>query len=1330
MADAPIQIIDNDDGEFDWEEAVQQIEVACRNTLPSISCNPPPPPPALWRETKFSNKCHKTCRQSTLEKFVTCNGSSKSLSEMQIDKGRDEESRIEAKERVLYVGIDPEAAKTWIYPANVPCRDYQLTITKTALFSNTLVALPTGLGKTLIAAVVMYNYFRWFPEGKIVFAAPSRPLVMQQIEACHNIVGIPQEWTIDMTGQTSPTKRALLWKSKRVFFVTPQVLEKDIQSGICLVKYLVCLVIDEAHRAMGNYSYCMAVRKLMAVPVQLRILALTATPGSKHQTIQHVIDNLHISILEYRSESDHDVSPYVHDRKIELLEVPMGQNAIAVNNLLLDVIRPIAARLCTMGLLQNRDFQTLSPYDLLNSRDQFRQAPPQELSHLKYGEVEGYFGVLITLYHIRKLLSSHGIRPAYEMLEEKLKQGSFARLMSRNEVIQKAKLIMQENLSHGALSPKFSKMIEILVDHFRTNNPQNSRVIIFSNFRGSVRDIMEALSHVGDSIKAAQFVGQSSGKTTKGQTQKVQQAVLEKFRSGGYNVIVATSIGEEGLDIMEVDLVICFDANISPLRMIQRMGRTGRKHDGRVDILPSNIHWTLLVLACEGTELKGYMRKQATSKAVRKQMRNGGMNSFTFHSSPRMVPHIYKPELQCLELSIKQFVPRGRKVKDGCIDAPKVIEKLADAEAVLLAKYFEAEENAWKPSLIAFPRFQELPSTVHRVMHSSRTGFLIDVLQFLKVGSSEQHIKSRKESPDSINSADVEKKIPNTVSIPMSEEKCSMLDCPDEVLTSACIENKKSNLPLEALPLHSYLFGSEVASVDSHGRVLVAQVNFVAALGASNRDRCKSTDAGHRSEFCADARTAEMLETADNDENILQRPLSEEKHPCQRIDCGGSPNNLVHRSPMLHAECNDDIELSPRLTSFIRRGCVPESPLNNIGLSNGEGRDQMSVAEPTLLTKLCAERLTSTSGFDQKEANATNDPHLSDVGNSPVKAKALTPVHKAAKIAFKTGNIPNPFAGLEIQTTLGNLSNDSYGKDWHMGLAEKSETVEVTCKFKRLRKIGDSVKGKLSVAVPNLIKPRKGNREQFKDVRNLIEEEAEVSSEVEVSDDEVDEQDDDDSYEDSFIDDKVDPTAANSQAEDGKIDMMAIYRRSLLSQSPIIRRQDCSSFLSPESAASMIRTTGSGSCSRRAASSPHTPQDHSESAEISVERNSLSSRFSKGVTSTSGRILENTDTIESRKRKFSRGIRSVSAINLDNEFMLDSTAAGGVSPVLDQADLNGDLLSDDQFYEGLDFDELESQAAKLLNQKAEPFVQKERISDLAPEKNSVPSCPSFDLGIP
>ncbi|CAA7024326.1 unnamed protein product [Microthlaspi erraticum] len=585
----PVEIFE-DDG-FDWEAAVREIDLVCLQKASNASSSSthftPPPPPPIPKPNVTKRPPAK--RQSTLDSFVgrpEHRPPSPPENQVASDPNFDAfECGDNNNDKSPCVGIDPETAKTWIYPVNVPLRDYQFAITKTALFSNTLVALPTGLGKTLIAAVVMYNYFRWFPEGKIVFAAPSKPLVMQQIEACHNIVGIPQEWTIDLTGQTCPSKRAYLWKSKRVFFVTPQVLEKDIQSGTCLTNYLVCLVIDEAHRALGNYSYCVVVRELMAVPIQLRILALTATPGSKTQAIQGIIDNLQISTLEYRNESDHDVCPYVHDRRVELIEVPLGQDADEVSKRLLDVIRPYATRLKKFGVNLSRDCQTLSPHELLMARDKFRQAPLPGIPHISHGDVEACFSALITLYHIRKLLSSHGIRPAYEMLEEKLQPGPFARLMSKNEDIRKTKLLMQQRLSNGATSPKLSKMLEILVDHFKVKDPKTSRVIIFSNFRGSVRDIMDALSNIGDLVKATEFIGQSSGKTLKGQSQKVQQAVLEKFRAGGFNVIVATSIGEEGLDIMEVDLVICFDANVSPLRMIQRMGRTGRKSSGRVDIL-------------------------------------------------------------------------------------------------------------------------------------------------------------------------------------------------------------------------------------------------------------------------------------------------------------------------------------------------------------------------------------------------------------------------------------------------------------------------------------------------------------------------------------------------------------------------------------------------------------------------------------------------------------------------------------------------------------------------------------------------------------------------
>jgi fanconi anemia group M protein len=176
-------------------------------------------------------------------------------------------------EMVLASGsvLDPVAAQQWIFPNNYPIREYQRSIVEKALFQNTLVSLPTGMGKTLIAAVVMYNYYRWYPNGKIIFLAPTKPLVAQQMSACYDIVGIPENETAHFDGSCAVAVREGLWHEKRVFFCTPQVsdcsvslssqlilcqtVDNDIQHNRCPVTDIVCLVIDEAHRATGNYAY-------------------------------------------------------------------------------------------------------------------------------------------------------------------------------------------------------------------------------------------------------------------------------------------------------------------------------------------------------------------------------------------------------------------------------------------------------------------------------------------------------------------------------------------------------------------------------------------------------------------------------------------------------------------------------------------------------------------------------------------------------------------------------------------------------------------------------------------------------------------------------------------------------------------------------------------------------------------------------------------------------------------------------------------------------------------------------------------------------------------
>ncbi|XP_074273332.1 DEAD-box ATP-dependent RNA helicase FANCM isoform X2 [Silene latifolia] len=1104
-----------------------------------------------------------------------------------------------------------------------------------------------------------------------------------------------------MTGQTSPPKRASLWRSKRVFFVTPQVLEKDIQSGACLVKYLVCLVIDEAHRAMGNYAYCVAVRELTAVPVQLRILALTATPGSKQQTIQQVIDNLQISTLEYRSESDVDVCPYVQNRKVELFEVPMGKDATEINNLLLEAIRPIATRLGTMGVLPNRDYQTLSPCDLLNSRDKFRQAPPPELSSVKYSEVEGYFGVLITLYHIRKLLSSHGIRPAHEMLEEKLKQGYFARFMSRNESIEKANVMMQRSMSHGAPSPKLSKLIDVLVDHFRNNDPQKSRVIIFSNFRGSVRDILDSLAHIGHLVKATQFIGQSSGKTLKGQTQKIQQAVLEKFRTGGYNVIVATSIGEEGLDIMEVDLVICFDANVSPLRMIQRMGRTGRKHDGRV-----------VVLACEGTEMKGYKRKLATCKTVGKHMQNGGTNSFNFHCSPRMVPHLYKPEVQFVELSIEKFVRQIKKVKTDSPQASKYREKLNDADAALLKRYFHPSREPCKLSLIAFPHFQAFPSGIHSVKHSVRAGWLIDAMQHLQGLSSttsklfsSNYSRSQCLTPEG-SEQHIERQTAHMPGTPMDDEEQDILDSTPKISkvvppVPAILPQKKQNVSDTSIQVGR---GHSVGS-------LQFQIN------------------------------GEITETATDGAVIPLNPPNGENSPKENV-VPETTDAMESESPPITAGKFDlDIsDLSPRLTTFVESGFVPESPLAEDFRFDKKGdADCHSDAlknDTLFLNQSPARCLVSSFTSAQEDAVAA------------IQIREITPLVVANVGTCLDGETEGPS---NVRTPLRNLTNSSCSEDWRMSSGEKSGT-DKSLKLKRLRKIGDLAKTRRQLNTKNMASCSSANlastdaslmvikhgrvKKLFEDARDFIDEEAEVSSEDVVPDSEDEPNyENSDAYEDSFIDDQVDATAGSSQAEDSKLDMMAIYRRSLLSQSPYQEHQKHCTLVSPKSGPSMITIYESDDeCSGKTRT--QTPRSRPKSNFSG--RNSVCSRVRhltrETIPSHSNSPLVSKST-DSRKRKQNpSGAYSLPVKNLEKEFSSHSAFSSkenkpNEATVANGPDVSWPGFSDDQFYEGIDLDELEAQAAKAISQRSGASMQNRKISEPSTENTMLVSGPSFDLGI-
>lgn len=538
---------------------------------------------------------------------------------------------------------------TWVYPTNIgTVRDYQFNISQKGLFYNLLVALPTGLGKTFIAATVMLNWFRWTKDAQIVFTAPTKPLVSQQVAACLGIAGIPRSHTTLLTGNVPPGTRAEEWQTKRVFFMTPQTLINDLKTGIADPKRIVLLVVDEAHRATGGYAYVEVVKFLRRFNQSFRVLALTATPGSTVEAVQAVIDGLDIARVEIRTEQSLDIREYVHARNVDVQTFTNSEEMSLCMDLMSKALQPSVDQLRNMNAYWGRDPMMLTAFGLTKARQQWMASDAGRNANFGLkGKVNALFTVLASLAHSIDLLKYHGIVPFYNHLvsfksnTDGQKGGKTQRAIVQDDSFKRLMDHLQpwcrdtEFIGH----PKLGYLRESVLNYFMDNGEgingtgtSNTRVMIFAHFRDSAEEITRVLKRQEPIIRPHVFVGQASAKGSEGMDQKTQLGVIEKFKNGTYNTIVATSIGEEGLDIGEVDLIVCYDSSASPIRMLQRMGRTGRKRAGNIKLL-----------LMQGKEEESYIKAKDNYEKMQELIASGTRFEFHDDKSARILPKDMKP---------------------------------------------------------------------------------------------------------------------------------------------------------------------------------------------------------------------------------------------------------------------------------------------------------------------------------------------------------------------------------------------------------------------------------------------------------------------------------------------------------------------------------------------------------------------------------------------------------------------------------------------------------------------------------------------------------------
>src|ERR1035437_4383873 len=461
-------------------------------------------------------------------------------------------------------------------------RLYQLNLTEKALEGSSLVVLPTGLGKTIIALFVIASRLQRF-GGKALILSPTKPLVDQHAAFFKKVMTLPDDEILAFTGSIAPLERKKLWTQGKLIVSTPQVIENDLLTKRISLEDVSHITFDEAHRAVGNYAYSFIAKKYFESAKDPHILGITASPGSSDEKISEVCQALHVEKVAVKTENDRDVRPYVQEKEIEWLQVQLPAEIAEIRNYLEKILDDRLRVLRDLGLSSGSG-KYISKKDLLLLNKKLQG------EILIGGDPNVYFAIsvcaeMMKVNHAVEMVETQGLETLRKYLEKLNAEASSssatkaAKRVMDDVYMRKALYRVREcNVEH----PKLEHARRILSEQLERS--PDSRTIVFTNYRDTAEIVVNALSEV-PGIVPIRFVGQGSRHKDKGLTQKQQAEILEKFRTGEYNVLVATSVAEEGLDIPSTDLVLFYEPIPSEIRSIQRKGRTGRQHKGRVIVL-------------------------------------------------------------------------------------------------------------------------------------------------------------------------------------------------------------------------------------------------------------------------------------------------------------------------------------------------------------------------------------------------------------------------------------------------------------------------------------------------------------------------------------------------------------------------------------------------------------------------------------------------------------------------------------------------------------------------------------------------------------------------
>lgn len=453
-------------------------------------------------------------------------------------------------------------------------RKYQNDLFDSCRDNSSLIVLPTGVGKTLVAISISLYRLDNIENSKSVFLTPTKPLGEQQVEAFREFSTLEEEKIGLFTGEVKPEDREELWDDLRIIVTTPQTLENDLINDRVSLENVSHITFDECHRATGDYAYVNISEDYDIQGNNILKTGLTASPGSDISKIEEVCENISVSNIEVYSDDDEELSEYMYDKNEKEIWVDLDDDIKEIQDLIKSRYKDVLSNLKENGVIKSSSIsQSFS--NILKAQKKVRGKISESNADSSVYQNMSLIAEAMQINQILEVLETQGVREFVKYVDNLDTSSSKAveRLLSQREIVE----AINKGKEYDKQHPKISRLNAIVASRL----VDDKKALIFTQSRDTAQHLVEFFEGIGKA-EVDKLIGQSNKEGDPGMSQSEQKDVIRRFGEDEIDILVSTQVGEEGLDIPEVDLVVFYEPVPSDIRMIQRRGRTGRSKEGEV----------------------------------------------------------------------------------------------------------------------------------------------------------------------------------------------------------------------------------------------------------------------------------------------------------------------------------------------------------------------------------------------------------------------------------------------------------------------------------------------------------------------------------------------------------------------------------------------------------------------------------------------------------------------------------------------------------------------------------------------------------------------------